>query len=51
MVPEFNGCNFSLDTYGNTELSEVMKIVFTKEIKESINWESFLYQKLPDVSQ
>ena len=39
-----------VDTYGNTESSEVMRIFVDRETLDKINYENFNYQKIPDIA-
>lgn len=39
-----------VDTYGNTESLEVMRIFVNRETLDKINYENFNYQKIPDIA-
>lgn len=39
-----------VDTYGNVNLSPVMKIDMTRETEDKINWDNFLTDNLPTVA-
>lgn len=39
-----------VDTYGNTESLEVMRIFVNRETLDKINYENFNYQKVPDIA-
>lgn len=39
------------DKYGNSELTKVMGMTLTREIEEKINWDSFLTDNIPNVTE